>query len=58
MKPCPYYLNENANINAKDNAGWTALILAAQNGHSKTVTKLLDQGADINITDQSMTIPL
>src|SRR5438552_2925014 len=39
-------LGEGANANAKDNAGWTALIWAAYFGRTDTVRALLEKGAD------------
>jgi len=41
-------LGEGANANAKDNAGWTALIWAAYFGRTDTVRALLEKGADVN----------
>lgn len=38
-------------INATDDDGRTALMLAAENGHSKAVSLLISEGADIYITD-------
>ena len=37
-----------ANVNAKDNEGWTALIWAAIRGHIEVVEVLLKHGADVN----------
>ena len=43
------YLVENgADINAKDNNGWTSLIHAAYNGHLEVVKYLVENKADIN----------
>jgi len=41
-------LASGADINAKDNNGWTPLIEAAQEDHLEIVTLLLEKGADIN----------
>jgi ankyrin repeat protein len=41
-------LDRNADIQAKNNTDYTALHLAAENGHEATVRLLLDRKADIN----------
>ena len=41
-------LEKGANVNAADNDGWTALMLASQGGHVDVVKALLDAGADVN----------
>ena len=38
-------LDRGVNIEAKDNMGWTPLLLAAQEGNTETVELLLDRGA-------------
>ena len=38
-----------ADINARDNYGWTALIYAAINGYTEIARLLLSAGADVNI---------
>jgi hypothetical protein len=35
-------------VNAKDINGWTAIMYAAEDGHTETVTKLKELGADVN----------
>ncbi|MGO9568404.1 MAG: ankyrin repeat domain-containing protein [Desulfomonilaceae bacterium] len=40
-----------ADVNAKDNHGWTALMEAAKTGHLDVVKLLLDEGADVNAKD-------
>ena len=42
------YLNDGADINAKSELGFTALILAAFNGHTDIVQQLIAAGAHIN----------
>ena len=37
-----------ANVNAKNNYGGTALMLAAENGHTETAELLLKHGAEVN----------
>lgn len=37
-----------ANVNAKYNDGWTALMWAAKRGHTETAELLLKHGADVN----------
>ena len=41
-------IKSGANVNAKDNDGFTALILAAVFGHTEIVKALIQAGADIN----------
>jgi ankyrin repeat protein len=43
------FLKEGANVNAKDNHGQTALILAVELGRLEVVKLLLDEGADANL---------
>lgn len=43
-------LEEGADVNGKDVGGWTALILAAENGDKEAVQQLLRNGADVNIS--------
>lgn len=40
-------LDRGANVNARDNAGVTALMLAARNGHTALLRRLLDRGATV-----------
>src|SRR2546426_549892 len=46
-------LGEGADANAKDKAGWTALIWAAYFGRTDTARALLEKGADVNAIDDS-----
>lgn len=41
-------LANGANVNAEDNEGFTALIIAAERGHTSIVKTLLAEGADVN----------
>jgi ankyrin repeat protein len=43
------FLKEGANVNAKDDHGQTALILAVELGRLEVVKLLLDEGADVNL---------
>ncbi|MBQ6112959.1 MAG: ankyrin repeat domain-containing protein [Synergistaceae bacterium] len=45
-------LGFGADVNAKDNKGWTALMEAAYEGHAEVVKILLDAGADANAKDK------
>ena len=45
-------LAKGANVNATNEEGATALLLAAGDGPWKTVELLIDKGADINVKDQ------
>jgi len=49
-------LDRGARIEAADNNGWTALILAAIWGHDKVVQLLLDRGAQIEAANNGKTI--
>ncbi len=42
-------LNRGADVNTKDNYGFTPLIFAAKYGHTTTVKLLLTRGADVNV---------
>ena len=41
-------LDRGAEVNGKDNRGWTPLHHAAWNGRSVVATLLLDRGAEVN----------
>lgn len=41
-------LSEHADANARDERGWTALMLAAMSGHFEVVRALVEAGADVN----------
>jgi len=51
-------LEKGANINAKDNIGWTPLHFAAYHGITDIVRLLLEHGADINARDADGLTPL
>lgn len=42
-------INAGADVNARDDNGWTALVHAASRGQTKVVSLLLKAGADPNI---------
>ena len=42
-------LEKGASLNDKDSYGFTALMHAAQNGHTAITTLLLNYGADVNV---------
>ena len=46
-------LENNADVNAKDNDEWTALILAAENGYEEIVKILLQNNANVNANSDS-----
>jgi len=49
---------KGADVNAKNNYGWTALSHAARAGNAQLVKLLLEHGADVNSRDQSGWTPL
>ena len=56
VKIVNFLFDRGANVNMQDKEGYTALMLAAQNGHTNIVEILLSRGADPmikNITNQT-----
>jgi len=53
-----YLVDQKADINAKDNGGWTPLHYAAANGQLNVVEYLVNQKADINAKDVIRKTPL
>ena len=51
-------LRHGANVNARDNAGWTALMGASKEGRSEVAEVLLKYGADTNIQNDSRSTAL
>ena len=49
---------EGADVNAKDDAGWTPIYYALQNNHRDVVETLIENGADLNVTDPNGQSPL
>jgi len=46
-------LRKGADVNAKDNNGWTALIEACFAGHVAAVKALVEKRADVNMKDKN-----
>jgi ankyrin repeat protein len=46
-------IEKGADVNAKNNNGWTPLYAAAIGDHTETVKLLIDKGADVNVKDSS-----
>ncbi|MCL6590462.1 MAG: ankyrin repeat domain-containing protein [Firmicutes bacterium] len=46
-----YLIEKGANINEKNNAGQTALMYAAEDGHLEIVKFLMEKGADLDAKD-------
>jgi len=52
------YLQEEADVNAKDKDGRTALYVAAEKGHKNVAELLIAKGADVNAKDKDGCTPL
>jgi len=50
--------NEGANVNYRDEYGFTPLHQAAINGHPQVVQALIEKGADVNVEDNNGFTPL
>ena len=50
LKSIKLLLSQGANVDARDEEGATPLILAAANGHARTVSTLCERGASVNAT--------
>lgn len=48
---CEELIRQSANVEAKDNQGWTALMFCAQEGRLNCLELLIEQGADVNASD-------
>lgn len=48
----------DANINTRDNRGWTPLAISAHHGHAKIVRLLLERGADPDIPNNRNKFPI
>jgi ankyrin repeat protein len=51
-------LSVGANVNAKDNEGWTPLHWACRKGHVQVAKEILEHGADITVKDNAGRTPL
>lgn len=48
MDPTNQKLNDGAEVDARNEDGWTALMGAAANGHTATIQALLEAGAAVH----------
>jgi ankyrin repeat protein len=51
-------LHNGADINAKDNRGWTPIYMALYFGHNNSVRTLLERGANVHVQNRDGRTPL
>ena len=49
---CELLIEKGADVNAVEEDGWTALMIAAGNGHKEVCQLLIEKGADVNAVDE------
>ena len=49
-----FLIDTGADVNEKDEIGWTPLMYAAANGHTETAKLLIDKGANVNAMGNGM----
>ena len=42
-------ISKRSDVNKINNDGWTALMIASQNGHSDAIGLLISKGSDVNL---------
>jgi ankyrin repeat protein len=52
------FILQHADVNYRDDYGFTPLHQAAMNGHPQVVQALIEKGADVNVTDNNGFTPL
>ncbi len=57
IERCKYLLDHQANINAKDEYGWTPLHYASSYNYTKICKLLLDYGADVHAMNRAAKTP-
>jgi ankyrin repeat protein len=58
MKEVELLIDKGADVNAKDEVGWTPLHYAADNGHKDVAELLIAKGADVNAKNDYDETPL
>ena len=48
------YLDDGKDVNAKNEYGWTHLNHAAEGGHKELIELLIENGADLNVKDETL----